>query len=230
MKKETVLDVSLPQTNEAMRNYLLGNWDEARAGFESLLEKDRENHFIHFILGEILYAMGRLSDAVERYSRATELKPDFGVAFYKMGVCYYRMGKLEKSLQSFSTLLGMKDQSHAMASYFYGIINLFLGNDEDAEKGFTLLSNESNESHISNFYLALLKMKHQKYQESLTHLDELLKATPNLAEVHFMKGTVYMGMHRNLEAIASFRKALELNPRDLRAKASLELLTEVPEP
>ena len=230
MKKDSVLDVSLPQTNEAMRNYLLGNWDEARSGFQALLEKDPENHFIYFILGEILYAMGKLSDAVDQYTRATELKPDFGIAFYKMGVCYYRMGKLEKSLKSFSTLLDMKDQSHAMASYFYGIINYFLGNDQEAERGFTILRSESKESHISNFYLALLKMKHQKYDESLTLLDELLTSTPNLAEVHYMKGTVYMSMYRHLDAIASFRKALELNPRDARAKASLELLTEVPEP
>ena len=230
MKKDRVLDVSLPETAEAMRNYLLGNWEEARVGFLALLERDPDNHFHYFILGEILYAMGKLSDAVDRYRRAVELKSDFGVAYYKMGVCYYRMGKLEKSLESFSSLLAMKDQSHAMASYFYGIINLFLGNDEDAEKGFAMLRGESAESHISNFYLALLKMKHQKYDESLALLNELLKTTPNLAEVHFMKGTVYMGMHKNVEAIASFRKALELNPMDLRAKASLELLTEVSEP
>lgn len=229
MKKDSVLDAS-PQTAEAMRNYLLGNWEEARAGFNALLTHDPHNYFHYFILGEILYAMGRLSDAVDHYRHAVELKPDFGVAYYKTGVCYYRMGMLEKSLESFSVLLGMKDQSHAMASYFYGIINLFLGNDEEAQKGFGILRSESGESHISNFYLALLKMKHQKYAESLALLDELLKTTPNLAEVHFMKGTVYMGMHRNQEAIASFRKALELNPMDMRAKASLELLTEVSEP
>ncbi len=230
MKKDVVLDVSLPQTAEAMRNYLLGSWEEARAGFEALLKEDPENYFYYFILGEILYAMGKLSDAADRYTRAVELKGDFGVAYYKLGVCDYRMGRLEKSLKSFSTLLGMKDQSHAMASYFYGIINLFLGNDEDAEKGFKILRSESNESHISNFYLALLKMKHQRHEESLALLEELLKTTPNLAEVHFMKGTVFMGMHKNMDAIASFRRALELNPRDLRAKASLELLTDVQEP
>jgi tetratricopeptide (TPR) repeat protein len=226
----SVLDITLPETTEAMQNYLLGNWEQARTGFRKLVERDPSNHFYYFILGEILYAMGRLQEAVEHYRNAVERKPDFGVAFYKMGVCDYRMGKLEKSLESFSTLLSMKDQSHAMASYFYGIINLFLGNDEDAERGFQMLQSESGESRISNFYLALLKMKHQKHEESLALLEELLKVTPNLAEVHFMKGTVYMSMHKNMDAVACFRKALELNPLDKRARANLELLTEVPEP
>jgi hypothetical protein len=39
-----------------------------------------------------------------------------------------------------------------------------------------------------------------------------------------------MGMHKNMEAIASFRKTLELNPNDKRARGNLEMLTEVPEP
>ncbi len=227
---QSILDTSLPETTEAMQHYLLGEWEEASEGFKKLIQRDPSNYFYYFILGEILYAMGGLEEAVRNYLQALERKPDFGVAYYKMGVCYYRMGQLEKSLESFSAILSMKDQSHAMASYFFGIINLFLGNDEAAEKGFKMLRGESRESLISNFYLALLKMKQMLFGEAVALLDELLKATPNLAEVHFMKGTAYMAMHKNLEAIASFRKTLELNPNDKRAKANMELLTEVPPP
>ena len=39
-----------------------------------------------------------------------------------------------------------------------------------------------------------------------------------------------MGLHKNMEAIGSFRKTLELNPNDKRARGNLEMLTEVPEP
>jgi tetratricopeptide (TPR) repeat protein len=225
-----LFDLSQPEVAEAMRLHLLGDREGAGVAFEKLLAKDPKNYFYHYLLGEAKYATGRLDEAVRHYASAIELKQDFGIAFYKMGVCHYRMGQLEKSLESFSTLLKMKGQGHVMASYFFGLINQFLGNDEEAEEGFRILRGESRQSLIANYYLAQLKLKQNKHQEALELLEELLRATPHLAEAHYLKGMVFMGLHRNMDAIGSFRKTLELNPNDKRARGNLEMLTEVPEP
>jgi tetratricopeptide (TPR) repeat protein len=229
-QNEGYLDLSQPETAAAMQSYLLGDWDTAHKSFEKLSAKDPGNHYFSYILGEIHNAMGHLDEAVRHYRNAVQKKPDFGVAYYKMGVSLYRLGRLEESLSSFSTLLAAKGQSHAMASYFFGLINQFLGNDEEAERGFAILRKESRESLIANYYLAQLKIKHHRYAEALELLDELLAATPNLAEVQYQKGVVFMGMHKNMDAIKSFRRTLELNPGDKRARANLDLLTDVPEP
>ncbi len=226
----SLLDISDRETAETMRFYLLGSWEEARAGFGRLIERDPANHFLPFLLGETEYARGELDRAVQWYRRAVELKADYGIAYYKMGVSYYRMGLLEQALESFSTLLAMTDQSHAMASYFYGLINQFLGNDDEAERGFAILHDESSKSLIANYYLAQLKIKHHQYEEALRLLEALLAATPNIAEVHYLTGVVCMGLHRNSDAIKAFRRTLEINPQDQRARASLELLTDIPAP
>jgi tetratricopeptide (TPR) repeat protein len=225
-----MFDLTQPETAEAIRLHLIGDREGSAAAFSKLLGKDPKNYFFHYLLGEAKYAIGLLDEAIGHYHAAIELKPDFGIAFYKMGVCYYRMGQLEKSLESFSTLLAMKGQGHAMASYFFGLINQFLGNDAEAEEGFRILRGASRQSLIANYYLAQLKLKQNKHAEALALLEELLKATPGLAEGHFLKGMVFMGMHKNMEAIGSFRKTLELNPNDKRARGNLEMLTEVPEP
>jgi tetratricopeptide (TPR) repeat protein len=225
-----LFDLSQPETAEAFQQHLLGNRAAARVAFEKLAAREPKNYFFHYILGETKYAMGLLDEAVGHYKTAIEVKPDFGVAFYKMGVCYHRMGQLENSLECFSKLLAMNDQGHAMASYFYGLINQLLGNDEEAENGFSILRKESRQSLIANYYLAQLKLKQGKYPEALVLLDELLRATPGLAEARYLEGMVFMAMHRNMEAIGSFRKTLELNPGDKRARGNLEMLTEVPEP
>ena len=227
---ETHFDLSNPQTAEAIRFHLLGDREGALRAFQSLVKKEPQSFYFHYLLGETKYAMGLLDEAARHYQAAIDLKPDFGVAYYKMGVCYYRHGQLEKSLDCFTKLMAMKDQGHAMGSYFFGLINQFLGNDDKAEEGFRILRSASRQSLIANYYLAQLKMKHNQYPEALELLDELLKATPNLAEVHYLKGMVFMGMHRNMDAISSFRKTLELNPGDKRSRANLEMLTEVQEP
>ena len=225
-----LFDLSQPEVADAMRLHLLGDREGAGVAFAKLLVKDPKNYFYHYLLGEAKYATGALDEAVGHYAAAIELKPYFGIAFYKKGVCLYRMGELEKSLESFSALLKMRGQGHAMASYFYGLISQFLGNDAEAEEGFRILRGASPQSLIANYYLAQLKLKQNKLPEALELLEELLQATPNLAEAYYLKGMVYMGMHRNMDAVGSFRKTLELNPNDKRARGNLEMLTEVPEP
>jgi predicted Zn-dependent protease len=224
-----LFDLSHPQTAEAIRLHLIGDREGARRALDALLREDPRNHYFHYLLGETSYATGLLEEAVTHYQKAIELKPDFGVAYYKMGVCLHRQGQLERSLECFSVLLRMKGQGHAMASYFFGLINQFLGNDDAAEEGFRVLRHESPQSLIANYYLAQIKLKHNRHQEALDLLEELLRATPNLAEVHFQKAVVYMGMHKNMEAISSLRTTLKLNPNDKRAQGYLEMLTEVPE-
>jgi len=104
-----------------------------------------------------------------------------------------------------------------------------LGERDSARAAFEKLL-APRQSLIANYYLAQLKLKQNRYAEALDLLEELLQATPHLAEAHFLKGMVFMGMHRNVDAVASFRKTLELNPNDTRALGTVEMLTEVPEP
>ncbi len=221
------LNQSDPAYNQAMTHYLAGEWDAAREAFEQLARSHPDEPFILLLLGNIHYSLGDLETAVKTYDRATEVNPEFGIAYYKQGVCYYRMGRLEEALRSFKAVINTKSQSHAMASYFVGLINLFLGRDQEAGAGFEHLRSQSKESLIANFYLAQLKIKQKQFQEALPLLQELAEQNSEFAEVHYMLGVVHYGLHNNTEAIASFRRALEINPADERSKTKLTLLTDV---
>jgi len=221
------IDLSNSEYSAAIEQYLNGKWNEARVAFEALANRFPEDHFIPLLLGNIKYSLGRLEESIGHYRDAIAMKPDFGNAYYKLGVCLYRCGRLEEGLAAFMKVMQLRDQSHAMASYFVGLINHLLGSDPAALEGFTSLRRISPESKIANFYLAQLKMKERKYDEALELLNELASAAPNLAEVHYMLGTAQFRLHNNTEAIKSYRRTLELNPEDNRARSVLELLIDV---
>lgn len=221
------IDLSNPDYATAIEHYLNGEWSEARESFQGLLKAFPSDAHILWLLGKTEYALGRLDESIGRYRQAVRLRPDFGNAYYELGVCYYRCGRLEEGLDAFNTVRKLRNQSHAMAAYFVGLINHLLGNDEEALEGFTSLRKVSPESKIANFYLAQLKMKERKYGEALELLKELVDTTPNLAEVHYMLGTAQFRLHNNTEAIKSYRRTLELNPSDNRARSVLELLIDV---
>ncbi len=216
-----------PEYMAAMQLFLAGDWSRSETAFVSLAEKYPESSFVYLILGNIYYSLGNLNRSVEMYEKAIAINPEFGNAYYKLGVCYYRMGRLLRALEAFESVVAMKSQSHAMASYFVGLITLFLGRDDEAEDGFAQFREISPNSMIANFYLAQLKIKRKKFGEALPLLEELVAQTPHFAEVHYMLGVVQFGLHNNTEAIKCFRKALEINPDDERSKTKLTLLTDV---
>jgi tetratricopeptide (TPR) repeat protein len=212
---------------DAMGKYLSGQWDEADTAFKALDAAFPGESYIKLLRGNIAYSRGELDNAVARYNEAIEVRPDYGNAYYKLGVCLYRMGRLKRALEAFEAVVNMGSQSHAMAGYFIGLINVFIGKDQAAAQAFDVFHQASPESRIANFYLAHLKIKHKDFREALQLLEELVDETPNFAEVHYMLGTVHYGLHNNTEAIKCFQRALDLNPEDERSKSKLTLLTDV---
>ncbi len=220
-------DLSNPDHAAAVESFLDGRWHEACVILQKLRDDHPDDHVILLLLGKTKYSLGLLEEAIALFNEAVGLKPDFGNAYYELGVCYYRCGRLQKSLDAFNKVLSQGGQGHAMASYFVGLINHLLGNDEAALQGFAGLRRVSRESLIANFYLAQIKMKERKYDEALGLLRELVAETPTLAEVHYLIGTAQFHLHNNSEAIKSYRTTLELNPDDTRARAVLEMLIDV---
>ncbi len=219
---------SQPEFMSVMSSYLEGNRAEAEKGATELLRKFPKDSTLQFLLGNIKYTVGLLGEASQHFEKAIELDPTACQAYYRLGVCYVRMGKLDQALQAFQKNVKAGCQSHAMSFYWMGLINSFLGDDEKALEAFTLLHQESQESLLANFFLAQLRMRRNEYEEALRLLKELAEVSPDFAEVHFLMGMVYEGMHKNMEAIQCFRKTLELNPDDKRARLEYERLFEVP--
>jgi len=221
------LNQSDPEYIQALQLYLAGDWSRARGAFRALKERYEPSPVIYLHLGDVEYSMGKLDRAAEIYQEAITLQPDFGLALYKAGVCLHRAGKLEQALKCFERVVELKNQSHAMAAYFVGLINLFLGRDEAAIEGFSHLRRESRESRIANYYLAQLRIKRNEFPEAIELLQELAEQTPHFAEVHYLLGVVNYRLHKITEAIQCFRKALELDPKDERSRSRLMQLTDV---
>ena len=171
---------------------------------------------------------GRLEEACLSYKKAIELQPDYAEAYYKLGVCLARMGRLSEALDCFRRNAKKDVEGHVMSYYWMGLINSFLGDDTQSIDAFTRLYAESPESRLASFFLAQLYMKRNEHKKALALLQELLVLSPDFAEAHYLLGLAYGGLYKNFDAIRCFRKALELNPGDMKAQTLLERYTEVP--
>jgi len=215
-----------PEFISGMRSYIAGDREKSLKALEDLLAKNPNDASLHVLIGNLLYSHGSLRKSAEHYELALKVAPEMCQAWYKLGVCYVRMGKLSEALVAFKRNAEGNCGTHVMSYYWMGLINNFLGNDESALKAFSDLRRESEESLLANFFLAQLHMKRNEHAKALDLLEELIRMSPDFAEAHFLLGQAYAGLYKNFDAVRCFRKAVELNPEDKRAKMMLEHYTE----
>lgn len=211
----------------AMTHYLAGSWREAASAFAELDSRFPQEAFLKLLRGNVEYSLGNLDTSIDHYRAAVALSPTFGNAYYKLGVCLYRLGRLSEALEAFESVITSGSQSHAMAAYFIGLINVFLGHDDVAETAFAQFHDMSPTSRIADYYLAQIKIKHKDFGAARELLTTLVEDNPEFAELQYMLGTVHYGLHDNTQAIKCFQRALDLNPEDERIKTKLTLLTDV---
>jgi len=187
-----------------------------------------DNASVYILLGNLHYSLGALDEGLRAYRKAVELAPQYGHALYKLGVCAFRAGLLDEAREAFCKNIALQGQSHAMSNYWIGLIDYFLGKDEAALQSFHQLKDQSPQSNFANFFMAQLLVKHNRHQEAIDLLDELLERTPGFAEALYLHAQAFRGLFKNFEALQCLRKAVELAPNDTRIRMELETLEEVP--
>jgi tetratricopeptide (TPR) repeat protein len=80
-KSEGVPQIELLYANE---NLAVGNFDEALGVYGNLAKETPNNPTIHLTLGHALKTVGRQPDAIAAYSRAYQIRPDFGDAYWSL--------------------------------------------------------------------------------------------------------------------------------------------------
>ena len=86
-----------------------------------------------------------------------------------------------------------------------------------------IVAKKGIKSHPKEGYLSLAKvyLKQSKYQKGIEALNELIKIDDRCAMAYFMKGNLHLKLNENEAAIEALKKAYELDPTNLEAKALL---------
>ena len=128
----------------------------------------------------------------------------------------------------------MKTENEQLLS---GIRELSRGNDGEALEAFTRAlaadptpGAQSSHSILGDLCSARLYILRRDYPSAQALLERLVSRDPGLAEAFFLLGQVFQARCRLFEAIASYRRALELRPDDRRAASALSDLLDVQEP
>jgi tetratricopeptide (TPR) repeat protein len=218
-----------PDLSESMELLDIFQIEELTQQLEKKIEINPNDLRSLLMLGSGYYLRGKIVSAIQVYQQAIKVNPQLPYAYYYLGVSYYRQARLNDAVDTFKKVLDLAPH-FLMAYYWLGIANWHKGDYQQARVAFEKLLSENDESPIAHFHAALACIEEQAFECALQHLQALAGIVQDDSRVQLYLGQVLYRLNRIDEAIAAYKKGLQLSPNDHKIKEALKYLTEVPEP
>jgi tetratricopeptide (TPR) repeat protein len=164
-----------------------------------------------FDLGNALYKLGRLDEAVASYDKAIEFKPDNDAAWYNRGVALHKLGRLDDAVASYDKVIGFKPNYHE-AWYNRGVALYKLDRLDEAVASFdkAIEFKPDNDAAWYNRGVALHKLG--RLDDAVASYDRAIEFKPDKDEAWNNRGVALRKLDRLDEAVASLERAIEFKP------------------
>ena len=162
-----------------------------------------------FQRGEEAYKANKYDLAIEEFTKAIELAPDYTEAYYQRGHCYYRKGNREQTEKDYNEVIRIseefpadaKDYNLKRAYYSLGAIN----------------QNSRDYTKAMSYYQAALKIDNY-YKPVLDQIKNI-----NIQQLFGLANAV-RDKNDYSAAIAQYREILQIDPNHSGAKTNLKLV------
>ena len=200
---------------QELRNILIAHYQKGRFSDAEKLSKEITQDFPRHcfawkVLGAVLEATGRKSEALDANQTAVELSPQDAAAHFNLGNTLKELGRLDEALASYTQSIALKPD-FVEAHYNLGNTHKELGSMDAAEASYRqaiLLKPDFAEAHY-NLGITLQELcRSDESEESFT---QAIALKPDFVEAHFNLGNMLKELGRLDEAEASYRQAIVLN-------------------
>ncbi len=185
----------------------------------ALLEPEVAGH--HYNLGNALFGKRRLGEAIACYRRATELDPNLAPAHTKLGAALRAEGRTAEAIASFRKA-ALLDPKSAEAHYTLGNALRDNGQIDEAVASFRSAIEcdpKHAQSHV-NLGALLCDFK-RDYAGAIASFRTGIALEPKLVVAHVNLGHALKADGHIDDAIAGYRKAIELDPTSAGIRVSL---------
>jgi tetratricopeptide (TPR) repeat protein len=166
-----------------------------------------------FDLGNALYKLDKLDDAVASYDKAIEFKPNKDEAWYNRGVALYKLGRLDDAIASYDKAIEFKpDKDEAWNGRGNALYKLDKLDDAVASYDEAIEFKPNQDEAWYNRGVALDTLG--RLDEAVASYDKAIEFKPDKDEAWNGRGVALDTLGRLDEAVASYDKAIEFKPND----------------
>jgi tetratricopeptide (TPR) repeat protein len=164
-----------------------------------------------FNLGNVLYELGKLDDAIASFDKFIEFKPDRYEVWHNRGNAFYELGRLDDAIASYDKAIEFKPNYH-QAWYSRGNALDTLGRLDDAVASHNKAIEFKPNYHQAWNNRGNVLYKLGRLEEAVASYDKAIELKSDLHQSWNNRGNVCYELGRLEDAIASFDKAIEFKP------------------
>ena len=163
--------------------------------------------------------------AIEELKMALKMDRSNVNVHNSLGVCYGILGQYEAAISSFKSALALKPDEY-MALYNLGLAYRFTDNRNKALDFFLKADKINCDAYEAAFQAGKLYLENGDTETAREYLERAVDHEPKSGAVYRCLGDCHAANNMPREAIASYRTAIKVNPRDAAAMSALGCLFE----
>ena len=211
---------SQQQINSLLSYYKNGRYNEAEKLAVELNQEFPKYQFAWKVLGAVLAATGRKSDALHANQTAIGLSPQDAEAHYNLGNTFQELGRLDEAEASYTQAIAL-DPNFAEAHYNLGNTLQALGRLDGAEASYTQAIKLKPDYAAAHSNLGNMLQKLGRLDEAEASHMQAITLKPDFAEAHNNLGNTLQKLGRLDEAEASYTQAISLKSDYAEAYSNL---------
>ena len=211
---------SQQQLNSLLEYYQNGRFSEAEKLAVEITQAFPRHQFAWKVLGTVLGATGKKSEAVDANQTAVAISPQDAETRSNLGTALKELGRLDEAEASYKQAIAFKPD-YAEAHYNLGITRKELGRLDEAEASYKqaiALKPDYAGAH-SNLGNTLQELG--RLDEAEASYKQAISLKPDYAEAHSNLGVTLQELGRLDEAEASYAQAIALKPDYAEAHSNL---------
>lgn len=199
----------------------LRHWQDTETVFSHALLATGGNPAAHNVLAACLMDKRDMEGAIDHYTKAIFLKPDFAEAHNNLGFALASQGKYNVAKTHYEIALEL-DPDFMLAHNNLGVTHAELGNWAEAIAHFKRALELMPHYTDAKFNLAGALLQQRRFAKAQGLYEELLRERPDDPEIYNDLGVSLAAQGRPEEAIAYYSKALSLRPGSGTARKKLK--------
>lgn len=162
------------------------------------------------------FSEGKIEQAIECFSRAIQLNPDNGEAFFHRGIACIQLNQIKKALHDYRTALVLNPGSDKI-HYNIALVNYRLNDYNEALKHFSQAV-EINPKFEEAFYnRGLVNLKKKNQDAALADFSQAIRLNPSDEDAYYNRGNIRFAKKEFQASSADFSRVIELNPQKFQA-------------
>ncbi|MEP5568386.1 MAG: sulfotransferase [Halioglobus sp.] len=214
--------MSISTIQKAMRN---GEFSKARNLLELLIAESPNSPEFHYNLAMVLTRLNEFSSAADHFEFCLQHAPENVDLMNNLGNSLRLSGQQSEALVTFNKILRLSP-THPPARCNRGWLLLATGDPRSAESDFHATLEQSKDIEEAWRGLADALLAQEKITDAHKVLQESLTRFPDSAGLQNSMGVLHVKMRTPASALASFKKAVSLNPEHAEALTNLGITAE----